>query len=142
LVINVVVCEFVLPELLSRFLNLTGSRLVWPTTSASLLCFTDVIGDVQSPQRAHLPEEGSAARLDSLNLGHVERLVTEAGRKLREVEEDAVRRLDRAQFGTSGTANAASRSANCLLKRTVLLGVVAVGAEGAVARARAEAIGE
>lgn len=54
----------------------------------------------------------------------------EAGRELREVEGDALGSVDGAKRGSAGAAEAR------LLKGTVLLGVVAVGAEGLVGRGR------
>jgi hypothetical protein len=76
--------------------------------------------------------KGGTAGLDGLNLSHVERGAVEAGGQLGGVEVDASGRSDGAQVGTGGTANANVR-ADGLLEGTVLLGVIAVGAEGAVA---------
>jgi hypothetical protein len=74
-------------------------------------------------QETYLTEESSAARLDSLDLGSVEGSAVEAGRKLRKVKGNTLGRVDRAQRGSTGTAEAR------LLKRTMLLDVVTVGAE-------------
>lgn len=92
----------------------------------------------------YLADHGSTARLDSLNLGHVDWAATESGGKLGEVEEHALGGIDRAKLGTRGTANASLSAADGLLERTVLLGMVAVGAERGVARraARGEGLGE
>jgi hypothetical protein len=70
-----------------------------------------------------LTEESSAARLDSLDLGSVEGSAVEASRELRNVKGNTLGSVDRAQRGSAGAAEAR------LLKRTVLLDVVAVGAE-------------
>lgn len=82
----------------------------------------------------YLAEHGSTTRLDSLNLGQVDWAATESGGKLGEVEEDALGSLDRAKLGARGTTNAGLSAADGLLERTVLLGMIAVGAERAVAR--------
>jgi hypothetical protein len=74
----------------------------------------------------YLTEESSTAGLDSLDLGSVEASTVEAGRELREVEGNALGSVDGAKRGSAGAAEAR------LLKGTVLLGVVAVGAEGLV----------
>ncbi len=92
---NIVFCEFVLPELLFARFGFYGiQKSTAKNERVPFHAYFMNLGNVQSPHRAHLPEEGSATRLDSLNLGHVERLVTEAGRQLRGVEEDARGRLD------------------------------------------------
>lgn len=78
----------------------------------------------------YLTEESSTAGLDSLDLGSVEASTVEAGRELREVEGNALGSVDGAKRGSAGAAEAR------LLKGTVLLGVVAVGAEGLVGRGR------
>ena len=75
---------------------------------------------------------GSTARLDCLDLSSVERCTLEASRELGEVEEDALGSVDGAQVGTSGTADATAGT-DALLEGTVLLSVIAVGAEGGVA---------
>lgn len=91
----------------------------------------------------YLAQHGSAAGLNGLNLGHLHRGATEAGRKLRDVEEDAGSRLHGTKLSTRGATDAASSDTDRLLERTVLLGVVAVGAEGAVGGGgRSEALGE
>jgi hypothetical protein len=74
-------------------------------------------------RETYLTEESSAARLDSLDLGSVEGSAVEASRKLGKVKGNTLGGIDRAQRGSAGTAEAR------LLKRTVLLDVVAVGAE-------------
>lgn len=77
-------------------------------------------------------EVGSAARLDGLDLGEVDGGPAKAGGQLGQVEEVALGGSDGAQFGAGGAADAAL-GADRLLQRAVLLGVVAVGAEGGVA---------
>lgn len=79
-------------------------------------------------RETHLTEESSAARLDSLDLSSVEGSTVEASRELGNVESDTLRSVDRAQRGCAATTKAR------LLKRTVLLNVVAVGAEVLVGR--------
>lgn len=75
--------------------------------------------------------EGGATGLNGLDLGSTESGTAEARRELRHVESNAVGGMDRAEAGARGTANA-TFSTNGLLQGTVLLGVVAVGAEGGV----------
>lgn len=78
-------------------------------------------------------EEGSAAGLDGLDLGQVDGLALEAGGELGAVEEDAGGGDDGAQLVAGGAADAGLRAgADGALKGAVLLGVVAVGAEGDV----------
>lgn len=74
-------------------------------------------------RETHLTEESSAARLDSLNLGRIEWSAVEASGELRNVKGNTLGGVDRAQGGSAGTTEAR------LLERTVLLDVVAVGAE-------------
>lgn len=71
-------------------------------------------------------------------------MATESGRKLGEVEEDTLGGIDRAKLGTRGATDASLSAADGLLERTVLLGMVAVGAERGVARRAAggEGLGE
>lgn len=91
-----------------------------------------------------LTHQGGTAGLNGLNLVEGNRVAAEALRELGKVEEDAVGGSDRAKLGTRGAANASLSTADGLLERTVLLGMVAVGAEGGVARRAAgrEALGE
>lgn len=77
-------------------------------------------------RETYLTEESSAAGLDSLDLSGVEGSAVEASGELRDVKGNALRRLDGAEGGSGGSAEAR------LLERTVLLDVVAVGAEGLV----------
>lgn len=87
-----------------------------------------------------LTDEGSTAGLNGLDLGSAESSAAEACRELGDVECDTLRGVNRAEAGAGGTANT-TVSANGLLQRTVLLGVVAVGAEGSVSgRGRAVAV--
>jgi hypothetical protein len=79
-------------------------------------------------RETHLTEESSAARLDSLDLSSIEGSTMEASRELGNVEGDTLRSVDRAQRGCAAATKAR------LLKRTVLLNVVAVGAEVLVGR--------
>jgi hypothetical protein len=79
-------------------------------------------------RETHLTEESSAAGLDSLDLSSIEGSTMEAGRELGNVEGDTLRSVDRAQRGCTAATKAR------LLKRTVLLNVVAVGAEVLVGR--------
>ncbi|KAI8405379.1 hypothetical protein FOFC_14858 [Fusarium oxysporum] len=74
-------------------------------------------------RETYLTEESSAAGLDSLDLSGVEGSAVEASRELRDVKGNALRGLDGAKGGSGGSAEAR------LLERTVLLDVVAVGAE-------------
>lgn len=74
-------------------------------------------------------KEGSAAGLDSLNLSHVEGLAAETGRELGAVESDARGGNDGAELVAGRTAYTGADGA---LEGTVLLGVVAVGAEAGV----------
>lgn len=57
----------------------------------------------------------------------------ESGGELREIEEDTLRGVDSAEAGTRGPANAVVE-ADGVLERTMLLSVVAIGAEGGVSR--------
>lgn len=79
-------------------------------------------------RETHLTEESSATRLDSLDLSSIEGSTVEASRELGNVEGDTLRSVDRAQRGCAATTKAR------LLKGTVLLNVVAVGAEVLVGR--------
>lgn len=106
---------------------LSSSRDERPTSSPPPYC-TVIVVHITLPAL----NEGSTAGLDGLNLSHVERSAVEAGGQLGCVEIDASGRGDGAQIGTGGAANAGART-DRLLEGTVLLGVVAVGAEGAVA---------
>jgi hypothetical protein len=81
-----------------------------------------------------------AAALNGLNLGNVEGDAAEARGELGEVEEHALGGVDGAELGARGAADAAG-GADRLLERTVLLGVVAVGAEGGVAGGAVVAVG-
>lgn len=58
----------------------------------------------------------------------------EPGRELGDVEEDALRGSDSTESGTRGPANAVVQ-ADGVLERAMLLGVVAIRAEGGVSRA-------
>jgi hypothetical protein len=95
---------------------------------------------------ANSTQESSAAGLDGLDLGQIDRCPVEAGRKLGAIEEDALGGSNGTKLRARSAANARVwREADGLLERTVLLGVVAVGAEGGVAGGRggcAEAFGE
>ena len=88
-----------------------------------------------------LSEKGGAAGLDSLNLSNVEGCAVEAGGKLGSVKVDALGGGDGAELST-GSAADACRGADGLLEGAVLLGVVAVGAEGGVAGGGSSAAGE
>jgi len=83
-----------------------------------------------------LSKQSSATRLDGLNLAEVDGSAAEAGGELRDVKEDARGGLDGAEAGARGAADAILCT-DGLLERAVLLSVVAVGAEGGVARRRA-----
>lgn len=90
-----------------------------------------------------LTKESSTARLHSLDLGQVDRGSAEAGRELGDIKEDALGGSYRAQLGAGCSTEANLGDADRLLKRTVLLGVVAVGAESAMAGGRGgKAIGQ
>lgn len=78
-------------------------------------------------------EESSTPGLDSLDLGQVDGCPSEAGRELGGVEEGARGGGDGAQFRARGAANARLSETDGLLEGAVLLGMVAVGAEGGVA---------
>lgn len=119
---------------------LSSCRGERPTSSPPPYC-TIVLVHITLPAL----NEGGTAGLDGLNLSHVEGGAVEAGGQLGGVEVDARGRSDGTQVGTGGAANAGAR-ADGLLEGTVLLCVVAVGAEGAVAggggRGADEALGE
>lgn len=72
----------------------------------------------------------ATAGLDSLNLGLGERLATEAGGELVAVKVEALGGLDGAKSGAGRATNAGLLTADGLAKGAVLLGVLAVGAEG------------
>ena len=72
----------------------------------------------------------ATARLNSLDLGLGERLATEAGGELVAVKVEALGGLDGAKGGAGGATNAGLLTADGLTEGTVLLGVLAVGAEG------------
>lgn len=96
------------------------------------------------PSRLSL-EEGGAARVDGLDLGHVDGPPPEARGQLAAVEEDAGGRVHCAQVVAGRAADA--DLADALLEGAELLGVVAVGGERGVLGARgrvavAEALGE
>lgn len=76
-----------------------------------------------------LADQSCATRLDGLNLADVDWQATVAGRQVRDVKVDTLGGLDRAQLGAGGATNSSFGIANRLLKRTVLLSVVAVAAE-------------
>lgn len=80
-----------------------------------------------------LAEESSAARLDGIDLSSSQGAALEAGGESRGIEQDTLGGLNAAERSTASTANAAAGT-DCLLERTMLLGVVAVGAEGSVGR--------
>lgn len=84
-------------------------------------------------RRRYLAEHGSAARLDGIDLGGSQGAALEAGGETRGIEENTLGSLDSTEVSTAGATNATVRS-NALLERTMLLGVVSVGAEGSVAR--------
>lgn len=80
----------------------------------------------------NLSNESSTAGLDSLDLAQVNGSAAKASGELGHIKEDACRRSDGAQVGAGGTTNA-SIGTDGLLERAMLLGVVAVRAEGRVA---------
>lgn len=82
-------------------------------------------------EMVHLADEGSTAGLNGFDLSSGEGSATEAGRELGDVKGNAVGSTNRAEAGARGTTDAAL-SANGLLEGTMLLGVVAVGAERGV----------
>jgi hypothetical protein len=90
----------------------------------------------------YLTQEGSASRLDGLDLGKIDGDSSEACGQLGNVKGGALGGRDGAQLRTRATANACLADANCLLKRTVLLGVVTIGAEGGVTRGAGTASSE
>lgn len=94
--------------------------------------FPPVISSLFSAEKASLGEEGSAARLDGLDLSSVEGLSVEAGGELRDVKEDPVGGADAAE-GRAGAATHTRVGVDGVLEGTVLLGGVAVGAEAGVA---------
>lgn len=79
----------------------------------------------------------SAACLDRLDLGRGERLAVEACRKLVAVKVDTLRRDDRTERRSGGSANA-SIGLDGLAEGPELLSVVAVGTEGSMRRAAGE----
>lgn len=97
------------------------------------------LGLVHKQERAgkrfghYLAQEGSTPRLNGLNLGEINGLAAETGRELGNVKEDAGRGSHGTQICARGTANARLAGSNGLLQRTMLLGVISVGAEGGVA---------
>lgn len=72
----------------------------------------------------------ATARLNGLDLGLGERLATEAGGELVTVKVEALNRLDGAESTAGSATNAGKLRADGLAEGTVLLGVLAVGAEG------------
>lgn len=84
-------------------------------------------------RRRCLAEDGSAARLDGIDLGGRQGAALEAGGELRGIEENTMGGLDSAESSTAGGTDTAV-SADGLLERAMLLDVVSVGAEGGVAR--------
>lgn len=75
-------------------------------------------------------DEGGTARVDGLDLGHVDGAALEAGRQLAAVEEDAARGGDGAEVAAGHAAD--TDLADGLLERAELLRVVAVRREGRV----------
>ena len=91
-------------------------------------------------------EEGCAAGLDCLELGHGDGLAAEASRKLVAVEVEALGGVNGAKLKAGETTDArlVISVADGLLEGTVLLGVLAVAGEASAATAlgAAEILGE
>lgn len=76
-------------------------------------------------------EQTPTTALDSLHLRHIQRPPPEPGRKIRHVEEHALRRRHRAEAGTCGRTDGAPVALPAVgLEGSVLLGALAVGREG------------
>lgn len=91
----------------------------------------DIFFLCQTPRkrRNHLADQSSTTGLDGFNLSQVDGCSAESCWKLRDIEEDSRRRADRTKLGSRGAANAAFSAADGLLERSVLLGMITVGAE-------------
>ncbi len=77
-------------------------------------------------------KSGSTSRLDRLDLGQGQGRAAEPSRQLVAVEEATLRGRYWAEIRARVAANAAAADCDGLAKRSVLLGMVAVGAEGVV----------
>ncbi len=77
-------------------------------------------------------KSGSTSRLDRLDLGQGQGRAAEPSRQVVAVEEATLRGRYWAEIRTRVAANAAAADRDGLAERSVLLGMVAVGAEGVV----------
>ena len=98
----------------------------------SLLFFSS--NSLQSLSQALLGscKSGSTSRLDRLDLGQGQGRAAEPSRQVVTVEEATLRGRYWAEIRARVAANAAAADRDGLAKRSVLLGMVAVGAEGVV----------
>lgn len=89
--------------------------------------------DAVSNRKRNSAPDSSTTRLDSLDLGEVNWSTAETSGELRGIEVDTLGRVHIAELRTSRATNTTNSGADGLLQGTVLLGVVAVAAEGGVA---------